>query len=197
MLPFVAPILMATTLGDVVPRADDPHRFTVDLRGVPIATAYEADSFGWGLHLGAHYHVAPWLRVGALVGLTTVTPTASDVRPWYGVSFTIFHVAAHAEAHVLPSHLFDPWIGAGVGLFAVQPDPDPVVPPGGAGLELSADVGLDVHVHRRVTVGVVYMLAAPVTNGAAFGLKNGFGHGWTFSGLAEVPIPAARVAVSF
>jgi hypothetical protein len=181
-------------------RADPPQQearqpvFDVGLRGGILATPALFAGVGSIGEIEAHWHVFPWLRVGAYGAYVHGESGSSDHLAEYGEEFTAMRFGASTELHARPRGIVDPWLGVGFGGFVATYESAPVAH-GGPGLDVSADLGVDLHIGRMFTVGVVWMLVAPVANQAAFDFEHA-GGGLYFTGVAVVPLPALRLNVA-
>ena len=139
---------------------------------------------GWIGEVDGHAHVFPWLRVGGYGAYVHATSSTdyTDVGAFSAVRF-----GASTELHARPKGVVDPWLGVGVGVF--------VTTEAGAGIDFSADAGVDFHIGRHVAIGLVWMLVLPVTNEAAF-----YGQrrvdGLYYTGALIVPLPALRLQLT-
>lgn len=136
-------------------------------------------------HVGgmAHAHLSPYLRVGVRGALGGETEFLQD--PAYkDQPYGVIDFGAHAEAHTRPKDGVDPWLGLGVGVRRVTQAPTdykgdgdtgyaPIYgsdPPRGicrtddpcwTGL-VTAELGLDFHIHPNVALGFFTFARVPV-----------------------------------
>ncbi|HEY4120158.1 MAG TPA: hypothetical protein VGM56_19975 [Byssovorax sp.] len=170
-------------------------RVDVGIRGGFVSASSVGEPAGALAYAEVNAHLAPWLRVGVYVAHTHAESMSSDGSAEFGQIFDVWRVGAKGELHARPHGVVDPWAGVGAGAFIDEHYPEPR-PHGGDGLDLSLDVGVDFHIGRVVTLGVVYMLVVPATNAAAYS-SHGFGGGTYYTGVLDVPVPALRLDVAF
>ncbi len=158
----------------------------IRLAPVLFAPAYTA---GVGALAGVElsYRITVALRAGVYAEYFDLHSTSSDQLRYEAAETAGGRFGARLELHVLPSGTWDPWLGASFGGFSVrrgEPGSDDENAGTGMGVDLSGELGLDIH-FGRFSFGPLVYAVMPVTNRQLF--NDG---GW----LSLIPSLRAQVA---
>jgi hypothetical protein len=154
-------VLVLAVTARAYTQTDSTQYVNVGLRGGVIS----APSFGFGPLIGGalHYHVSPAWRVGTYFEWVELKSGSSDRQVHYEEFFQAYRFGARGEWHVRPEVVVDPWVGLALGAFTRE-DPDSVdkMRTGGRwGIDVEFDGGLDFHIGRVFTVGILFVLVVP------------------------------------
>lgn len=185
--------LVAMTLSAGEAAADNANRWSVTARAGMLNSSEVWGSLGLMAGLELQWHASEHLRAGGYLAAHRFW-NETDGAYYEGGQFTGGRGGLRGEWHFRPSAIIDPWVGAAAGAFRNSDRRRSILNGqetiGGAGLDVSGDGGVDLHIGSHFIVGALVSATIPLSNWDSAGGVSTSAIGWTFS-------PQLRLGASF